>query len=246
MPRHYKRAPIVEAIIDLKAPLPESMSLDVVKSYAASLKDQFADAKPISMVTMGFRPTSDSKGEFHTGQTDVGLRLESLDHARVLQVQRSGFTYSHLPPYSDWATFRAEAAALWLRYIGFTGVDHVSRLAVRVINKIPIGGSMQEASRYMKLGVLTPDGVPSSPERFFTQLQVDGSRWADGCRVLINAGASPQPDGKVEVLLDFDIFVEGAKNSDQEELWNILDRLSAAKDELFEACITDATRELIA
>jgi uncharacterized protein (TIGR04255 family) len=121
----------------------------------------------------------------------------------------------------------------------------VTRIAVRVINKLRLPTAVSGLHRYSKLLVSLPEGIPSSPEGFFTQMQLNGSAWANDCRILVNAGAMPQADGKTELLLDFDIFVHATYDSTSIEIWEILDKLSSAKDELFEGCITDDTRELI-
>jgi uncharacterized protein (TIGR04255 family) len=164
----------------------------------------------------------------------------------VLQVQRAGFTYSHLPPYSNWVSFRDEAKPLWSRYLAASNIAQISRLAVRVINKIQLPTSVTGLSRYSHLLPQVPRGIPGGPQAFFSQIQLGGEAWAEGARVVVNAGAVSQPDDKVELLLDFDIFVEATKESDSPEIWAVLDRLNVAKDDLFEACVTDATRELIA
>lgn len=246
MPRHYKHAPIVEAIIDLRIVRPEGLSPDAVVSFAESLKDQFPTVKDITMVTMGFHGKGPGEGEFSSQQGKIGLRLENERGDRVLQLQPVAFTYSHLPPYSDWVTFRNETKPLWLSYVAMTQVRSVTRLAVRVINKLRLPVSIANLPRYSKLLACLPEGIPGTPEGFFTQMQISGSPWASDCQVLVNAGAMPQSDGKVELLLDFDIFVNATHGSDSPEIWEILNKLNAAKDDLFEGCITDDTRELIA
>jgi uncharacterized protein (TIGR04255 family) len=247
MPRHYDHAPIVEAIIDLRVARPGAVSLETLKSISESLKSQFPKVTDISMVSMGFHQLlQKGKGEFSSQQERVGFRLENGLGNRVLQIQRLGFTYSHLPPYSEWVTFREEAKPLWATYLAATKIPHVARVAVRVINKLRLPTSTADLSRYSNLVATLPQGIPGVPETFFTQMQMSGSAWADGARVLVNAGAVPQADGKAELLLDFDIFVEATRDASSPEIWDVLDKLSTAKDDLFEACITNDTRKLIA
>lgn len=246
MPRHYNHAPIVEAIIDLRTAWPQALSQDTIASFAESVKDQFPIVNDITRVSMDFRGNEQGVGEFNSQQDKVGLRLASDRGDRVLQLQPTVFTYSHLPPYSDWVTFRDEARPLWLSYAKMTQGSLVTRLAVRVINKLRLPVSIADLPRYSNLLACLPRGIPSTPEGFFTQMQLNGSAWASNCQVLLNAGALPQPDGKVELLLDFDIFVNAPHASDSPQLWEILDKLSTAKDDLFEGCITEETRELIA
>jgi uncharacterized protein (TIGR04255 family) len=246
MPQHYNHAPIVEAIIDLRAALPDDTALRALNSFSESLSDQFPTVKEITAVSMGFHKEERSEGQFHSRLEKVGLRLDNARGDRVLQVQRLGFTYSHLAPYSDWITFREEAKILWSRYIEANGISQVTRLAVRVINKVRLPTAIADLSRYSSLLAHLPKDIPSTPETFFIQMQLNGDAWVNGSRVLVNAGAAPQPDAQLELLLDFDLFVEATKAAASPEIWEILDKLSAAKDDLFEACITDDTRKLIA
>ncbi len=247
MTRHYDRAPIVEAIIDLRAPLPEPADRAVFDTFAKTITSDFPAAKEILAVNMELHHSVDGKGasKFSSEQQKVGLRFDSPNNQRVLQVQLAGFSYSHLPPYTDWGTFRQEALGLWSQYLEITHVSQVLRTAVRVINKIPLEGTVEDLPRYSNLCLKLPSGIPTAPEAFFTQFQLSGSRWFEGARVVVNSGAAPRPDGKLEFLLDFDIFVEGSRGAASPETWDILDKLSQAKDELFEACITDDVRELI-
>jgi uncharacterized protein (TIGR04255 family) len=247
MTRHYDRAPIVEAIIDLRVALPVDSTVEIFDTLAIGLNDSFPTRKVIQALSMGFHQSADGKGDgtFESSSTKAGLRLETADGKRVLQLQLGGFTYSHLPPYSDWSTFRGEARPLWFKYLAATKASQVIRAAVRVINKIPISGVLADLPRYSNLCLKLPEDLNARPDAFFTQFQMDGARWAEGCRVLVNSGAAPRPDGKLEFLLDFDIFVDDPRDAASEETWALLDKLSEAKDALFEACITDSVRELI-
>ena len=154
-------------------------------------------------------------------------------------------TYSHLAPYSDWETFRQEARGLWATYVKHTKLPAVGRIAVRVINKLTVAGTMAVVPTYSNLQLALPADLKQGTETFFTQFQLDGAAWTDGCRAVVNAGAVPQPGGQLELLWDFDLFVESVKSATSGEIWEILNRLSVGKDALFEACITDSTRELI-
>ena len=59
------------------------------------------------------------------------------------------------------------------------------------------------------------------------------------------AGDGDQGDG-VSVRLDFDLFAPTDLAVDSEEVWERLDAFRVRKNEVFEACITDHTRNLIA
>jgi uncharacterized protein (TIGR04255 family) len=240
--RHYKNAPIIEAVIELRA---DFGSTPVPEQFAASLQKQFPTAKPLAELTMSFRKEEEKAAEFGTQEKLVGTRFDSIDGKRVLQIHRAAFIYSHLAPYSEWKTFRDECRNLWMRYREHNRVAQVTRLAVRVINRIGLPSTAEDLATYSNLRLFMPGDLRATNERQFTQVQLKGD-WAGGSRVIVNLGTAGTPDGKLGFLLDLDVFVERAVEASSDEVWTTLDQLSAAKNDIFEACITDATRELIA
>ncbi len=65
-------------------------------------------------------------------------------------------------------------------------------------------------------------------------------------QVLINQTVIPPArEGVVSVALDIDLFrIEDVPNSER-EIWECFEHLHDSKNQIFEACITDKTRELI-
>lgn len=246
MRRHYTRAPIVEAIIDMRVAWPQDAPLTRFDPIVDSLKAQFPTVRPIRTVEMGVMSTPDADPQFHTGHQNRGFRLDSGASDRVLQIQNMGFTYSHLAPYSEWATFRNEARTHWDAYVTATEVTGVIRVAVRVINKLTFAGPISELPKYTNLGLKVPADISLATDGYFAQIQMNAGARIEGCKVIINSGVAAFDDGKQELLLDFDIYREGQWEPGSPDLWQLLDRMSDVKDDIFESCITDATRSLIA
>jgi len=66
------------------------------------------------------------------------------------------------------------------------------------------------------------------------------------CMLIINeALAQPTNPGIITVILDLDLFRQQIWKNDDEDIWQFLDKLRDRKNEVFEASITDKTRELI-
>lgn len=66
------------------------------------------------------------------------------------------------------------------------------------------------------------------------------------CLLIINEAMAPQTNPNlVTIILDLDLFREQIWASDDEDLWQFLGKLRHRKNEVFEASITDKTRELI-
>jgi uncharacterized protein (TIGR04255 family) len=62
----------------------------------------------------------------------------------------------------------------------------------------------------------------------------------------IQAIIQPHKPGFVSIVLDIDVFREYQSPANEDETWSTLDRIRDIKNEIFEACITDKTRELFA
>lgn len=242
MHRHYARAPITEAVIDLRIETPEGLSVGVFNELQGRLQDNFPVRLPIRAIEMGFTNQVDADAEFHTAQEEVGVRLQTKSGDRVLQAQLAGFTLSHLPPYTNWEAFRTEAQAAWRVFLETTGARHVTRCAVRVINKLQLPDA--NVREYTTLTPSVPSGPLGAVKAFFMQLQLPLDHVLQGGQVLVNVASAPQELGTA-LVLDFDLFVAKEVDANSPEVWSILDTLSAAKNEVFELSITDKTREMI-
>lgn len=242
MHRHYVHAPIAEAVIDLRIEAPEGLSVGVFAELQRRLEEQFPVRLPIRTIEMGFVHQGEAEAEFHTAQEEVGVRLQTKSGDRVLQAQLSGFTLSHMAPYSNWETFRGEAQAAWRVFLEVTGVRRVTRAAVRVINKLELPDA--NVSQYTTLLPHVPAGPLGTINAFFMQLQVPMDHVVQGGQALVNVANAPQERG-TSLVLDFDLFFAKVMDASSPDVWSILDKLSAAKNEVFESSITDKTREMI-
>jgi len=243
---HYTRAPIAEAIIDIRVANPGEVALSKVTEGAETLTNDFPSRLPIQQLQMGFQADVNQPGTglFTNNQELLGWRLVSKDQDRILQLQRIGFSYSHLPPYSDWENFRSEAKKYWSTFRKTLGAGAVSRVAVRVINKIPIPKAEVDISKYLTVYPVVPETMPSIANALFMQLQLSMPHIYPDARAIVNIASGPPDESGAHLILDADLFIERIV-SDDKEMWDILEKLGLEKDVIFEACITDEVREVI-
>lgn len=180
-----------------------------------------------------------------SSQGIIGYRLSKTDGARILQVRRDGLAYSHMAPYTEWATFRVEARPLWERYRSAVPDAKLARCALRYINRIDIPETKIEERDYFMLYPKIPEQLPQQNVMAMAmnlqmpQLDIE-------CMAAINqALVEPAKPGHISIVLDIDIFRLGIHTWKDSEVWTFLDKLRDRKNEIFEACITDRTRELI-
>lgn len=244
--KHYKKAPITEAIIDIKAILPGEFSVDELKDIYPHVKDKFPTQEPFYRGTGSiiFQPGTDVKVD--TLQQQVGFWFRSEDNLRTFQATLDGFTFNRLAPYDSWQEFSSDAKYLWEIYKEICQPTHVIRVAIRYINQIniPISAST-DLKEYLSTVPEVSSKLPQNTlQSFFMQLQLPQQDL--GCTLIINEAIAPPTNPEmVTVILDLDLFRQQVWESNDEKIWSFLEKLRHRKNDVFEAIITDKTRELI-
>jgi len=149
-PRHYSRAPITEALIDIQVDLPAALILANSKSSTPRL--HLNTRSRIRVLMFRCRLSSAHLRLAPRGRLKrFGDSPSSvLDGRQVVQVRRDGFTFSRLSPYQTWEDLRTEARRLW-GALSFGGeAIQMTRVAVRYINQIDIPLPMDDFADYLR------------------------------------------------------------------------------------------------
>lgn len=247
MSAKYERAPIAEAVIDIRVDASPEASAAIFKEMLTELSDRFENTTPIQNFQMGVEQDASQNATFHAAQAVIGYRLQNSDASRVLQIKIDGFTYSWLAPYASWEDFRKEAYELWKRFDATIGYRQTSRIAIRTINRIIIDDPRPiELAKYFRLLPTIPDPLGNDADTFFLQLQIRMNECTPGARAIINfAGSEANSGVPADLVLDLDVYVDEIAGMGEEEIWRKLDGLRVCKNTLFESCITDELRSKI-
>lgn len=239
--KHYSRAPITEALIDLRVELPDGVTLATLTDVHSSIKADYPMLQEL-MIFQGQMVAGASVGAT-ASQTQVGYIFSSSDQKQIFQARLDSFTFSQLAPYDRWDTFRNEAQRLWSIYQSVTKPKCVSRLALRYINRLDLPLPFEDLKDYLRtVPEVSPD-LPQNLSGYFMQLQIPQEDLR--AMLILNQALIPPPSlDVVSVLLDIDINRE-IELPDTETVWDVLEQLHTRTDQVFEACITDCTRELI-
>lgn len=245
--QRYNKPPITEAIIDLRVDPRPDLALEILKQISGDHTKDYPDIKPMFETTGMMQVEPGIGATASAQQKQTGYRAVSVDGKYVCQRQLGGFTFSRLSPYESWEPFRALAKNLWGTYRAAAIPQSVSRIAVRYINKIdiptPNTHSAIELKEYFRTGPEISQDLPQAIAGFFMQVQLPQDDIS--AKVIINQTIVPPPiKGVVSVILDIDLFCDQAVPNDEDSIWSYLEELRVRKDELFESCITDSTREL--
>ena len=245
---NYPKAPIIEAVIDLRVTPVEGFEVAQFDALRERLQSEYPQRKLIGTVDVEIGPEHGLKVEDNEQRRGIGLR--SADGVRSIQARLDGFTFSQSGPYNAWEPFRDEARRLWDIYRSLYATSEITRVAHRVINQLNMPSEPAlELRKYLHTApIMAPKFPDGEVHGFFMQLQL----WLSDleCSVVVNEASVPPPNEEtISVMLDFDLFREQFEKpwsiEQDEEMWNFLDRLHVRRNEMFEASLTDQMKELL-
>lgn len=240
--RHYPKAPITEALIDLRVDLPEGTGIGDLDRVHAGVEAAYPTKKN--------RIYAEVHGQIgHQGTTaaahskQIGYVFTSQDGRYIFQARLDGFTMSRLAPYERWEPFRDEARRLWDVYRSVVKPTKVTRLAVRYVNRLDLPLPVVDLKQYLRtVPEVSPD-LPQDLAGYFMQLRIPQDD-IKSLLLLNQAIIDPARPGVASVVLDNDIFRVDDVPTDEQGVWDFLEVLRQRKNDVFEASITDQAREL--
>lgn len=241
---HFSKAPIIEAIIDIRVALPEGFSVEKFLDIHPYIKDRFPAKEPLIAGSFVLRAAQQLK--IDVSQQHNGFLFRSEDNKKVFQASLNGFTFNRLAPYESWEELSDDAKYLWQIYKDICHPSSVTRVALRYVNQINIPTKeLGDLREYLNT---VPEVAPKLPQKllgsFFMQLQIPQQDL--NCNLIINEALAPPITPEfVSIILDFDLFREQIWQSDDEDVWRFLEDLRQRKNEIFLASITEKTRRLI-
>jgi uncharacterized protein (TIGR04255 family) len=242
--RHLSKAPITEALFDLRAALPDDFPLDRLKDVRDRMVEKYptVEEQRFFAAKLTFQPSRELTPE--TTELSVrGYSFKSGDGLTIAQFRRDGFTLNRLKPYTRWAELLPEARALWRLYAEVTGIHEFTRVATRFINHLKVPAAPTPAfDRYLTSAPATPGGAPPSRVGFLSR--VESRDPATGLHAIVTQAteAAPEP-GMLTIILDIDVYELGAYGPEDPTLDALFEALHQMKNHIFFSAITEATAE---
>lgn len=230
----YKAPPIVEAIIEVR--------FHNEASEGALDKARLALAKNYPFVdenkSAHYHIDTQSKN-VRVQNLPSGFRFMSADGADVCAINRVSFSSLRNAPYDGWDSFFNRFKRDYENFRNKIGVNKISRVGMRYINRIDVPTLSFSPSEYLNIFVMFPSEFRSTVD-FSFRLKIPGigsSFSTVGCATV------PSPViGTTSVLLDIDVSEEVETPKSDADLFELLLALRAEKNRVFEACITEKTR----
>jgi uncharacterized protein (TIGR04255 family) len=236
-------APIVEAIIDLRAR--GSGAWDEAK-IASILKPQLSDYPQMTVqnsFAFGFTIMPGPLATANQQGLWKGLQFKSADGCNVATFNRDGFTFSRLQPYQDWGHLQAEAMRLWKIHANVANPPEIERLGVRFINRIVLPPHSIELEKYIEPHPKPPVNLdlPYSGFLHIDTFTVPGHPYTLN---VVRALQPPQPPGvnSPGLIVDIDVSVlQTADSSDNKWIEDRLAEMRWLKNKAFFGSITKRT-----
>ena len=249
--RHLTKAPITEALIDIRVKLPpDKQDLALFKTFTQQMQKQFPgqfpEEKELRDVQMLFEVGPPQRQEAKSSH--IGYRYDSKDGKRVIQTKLDGFTFSWLKPYETWEVLREDAYAAWQVYRDLMKPEAITRIATRFINQIEIPGPLIDFDDYLTAAPIIPKALPQAYSSFLTRMAIPDE--SNQVMIIITQAFQQGVNTKlIPVVIDIDVFMEklfeNQGGSWDTMAWDKLDSLRAIKNRVFFESITETTAGML-
>ncbi len=234
----YRRPPLVERVVEFRCE--RDGGSDIIDRLMKRLSTDY----PAYDDQTEFDFRIGLKGEIEKVGEGISQRnLRSADAIDLCILKRNSIGVSRQAPYSGWEPLKARAERAWKVWQKGMAKPKLSRIGSRSTNRIdiPFADLAERLPQdYVNVGFAP---LPFSAEVKAFNVQRSGQ--VDRYTLIMNSSTivSPLIDHQ-SLLLDIDLGLEAFALSDWAELAVELDLMNDKLNEIFEACVTDLSREL--
>ncbi len=246
--QHLSHAPIVEAVIDIRARAATVLEESLLKKQleAKLIGYQFLD----SQRQIQIQHEVNLQSEALPSQTirDVGwkgLRFQSADKKHIVHFNRDGYIFSRLEPYQGWDSLYQEGMRLWRIYVELARPVEVHRVGLRYINRIQLPPDVLRFEDYFERAPVPPKGLDLPFYGFMHQdtLAIPESSYAIN---VIKTIQPPKPAGVqgLGLILDIDAFTSQGFELNDAVLAQRLLEMRWLKNKVFFGSVTSKALKL--
>lgn len=239
--RHLDRAPIAEAVIEIRVRSTAGIPLDKLASLSAAWKATYPHETKVESFAARFG-MQDGKATSDAQHEQLGFLLKTADKQEAVQFRTDAFAFSRLHPYTSWEEVLPKAAALWASYRESVKPERLVRLGVRYINRLRLPQPVDLAG-YLTAPPTLPETLPFALRSYLTRLVLHDLE--AGNSVTVTQASEPSTDeDHIVVLLDLDAFRDVDMEPGDERVMPILESLRHLKNRAFFGNISERTAEM--
>jgi uncharacterized protein (TIGR04255 family) len=239
--RHLNRAPIAEAVIEVRVRSTTPVDPERLAELAARWKSAFPVEQKVQAVAATFG-IQDGRPHANAQQEQLGFMLKTADQHDVVQFRRDAFAFSQLRPYTSWEEILPKATEVWTSYRDAIRPDRLIRLGVRYINRLRLALPV-DLSEYLTSPPAAPEVLASTIRAYLTRMVLQEPESGNSMTITQASEPSTDPD-HIVVLLDVDAFRDVDMSPTDEGVVPILQALRNLKNQAFFGSITERTAEM--
>jgi uncharacterized protein (TIGR04255 family) len=239
----FPNAPITEALIDIRAQLPATVSMADLEKLHAQIKAEYPDKKTRKRLEGRFELGNEKEPVKASSVREDGYLFTSSDGKQIAQYRLDGFTFNRLRPYSRWEEMYQEARRTWEIYRSAVQPVRVSHIGVRYINSIEIPSKHFDYDDYFTAVPRVPPQLPQILEHFFTRVLIPFEDHGATATV-IQTPSGKQDPVHTDILLDIEVVCGMSWAPEDERMWGAFGNLRNIKNDVFFSHITERTKEL--
>lgn len=241
---HLTRAPIVEAVIEIRARAESPWEEEVVVQQLKSRLPDYPTLTSQSQFRQQIKFEFDQPPEAATHSLGwKGVQLQSADKVHIAQFKQDGFVFSRLPPYESWDQLYAEAMRLWQLHLELARPSEAQRIGLRFIDRIVLPSQEMLFEKYIQSSPHPVQGLDLMLVGFFHQdtLAVPGHPYA----VNVIRTIQPEPSARgMAIILDIDVYTMQALDLGQGLLERRLLEMRWLKNKVFFSSVTPEALEM--
>jgi uncharacterized protein (TIGR04255 family) len=263
--RHYAHAPVLEAVIEIRVAPIDSLDIGGLAAVRAGLESEYPHVTPLVtggisvgladlgvdvtgaiLLSAGIRIGVDASNAAREGESSerIGYKFGGGPNADFFQTTGLGLSYHKLTPYTHWEACRARVEELWSRYRQWAKPVRIARLGLRYVNRLELPAP-GELTDYLLTAPRIAPGLPQVMSSYLMQISIPQPDMP-GAVLNVRQGILPaERAGVASIVVDHDLTQPLDISANSEEIWPMFERMHERQDQIFEATITDRTRELI-
>lgn len=238
----FPRAPILEALLDIRVTLPPHVELDRLATVQVRCGDRYPQRRERIMWEAQWTVKGSSMDSAAAKGGPDGYLFTSENGQQLFQARLDGFTFNRLRPYDRWESFRDEAMELWKHYLEVAQPESVSRIALRYINELNLPLPIRDFKDYV---LTTPEIAPEMSQglrTFFMRLELPDPE-SEMVAIITETMKPPQVD-VLPLIFDIDVFHEQTLDPHNAHIWETFEHLREFKNRIFFNSVTDKAKEL--
>jgi uncharacterized protein (TIGR04255 family) len=239
--RQSSRAPITEAIVDIRVKARRDLDPRTFQQLRSVIADRFPTVEEHRGIeTQVLLQPGQSSPPVTKDLGLLGYFLRSPDKLTVLQFRTDGFTLNRLKPYTSWNNLRPLAVEMWNKYEQIARPEAITRTALRYNIQLPLPPSFSVFEEYLAAAPVVPDSLPQHVSSFLTRITLHDPLTQNAANI-VQALQVTSTSPEFTVILDIDAFNDREISVEDPGLPERLNGLRELKNTIFFSSLTEKT-----